>query len=52
MILQLFLRVKMDKLINVKPRNDLRMGQSIKLAFDMEKCHLFDVETEKCLTSK
>ena len=36
----------------VKPRNDLRMGQSIKLAFDMDKCHLFDVETEKCLTSK
>ena len=36
----------------VKPRNDLRMGQMVKLAFDMSKCHLFDVETEKCLTSK
>ena len=36
----------------VKPRNDLRMGQPVRLAFDMEKCHLFDVETEKCLTSK
>ena len=36
----------------VQPRNDLRMGQMVKLAFDMSKCHLFDVETEKCLTSK
>ena len=36
----------------VKPRNDLRMGQMVKLAFDMSKCHLFDAETEKCLTSK
>ena len=35
----------------VKPRNDLRMSQSIKLAFDMDKCHLFDIETEKCLTA-
>ena len=35
----------------VKPRNDLRMGQSFKLAFDMSKCHLFDAETEKCLTA-
>ena len=34
----------------VKPRNDLKMGQSIKLAFDMEKCHIFNAETEKCLT--
>ena len=36
----------------VKPRNDLRMGQMVKLAFDMSKCHLFDAETEKCLTAK
>ena len=36
----------------VKPRNDLKMGQPIKLAFDMDKCHLFDIETEKCLTAK
>ena len=36
----------------VKPRNDLKMGQAIKLAFDMDKCHLFDVESEKCLTKK
>ena len=36
----------------VKPRNDLRMGQNVKLAFDMSKCHLFDAETEKCLTSR
>ena len=34
----------------VKPRNDLKMGQSIKLAFDMKQCHLFNIETEKCLT--
>ena len=36
----------------VKPRNDIRMGQMVKLAFDMSKCHLFDAETEKCLTAK
>ena len=36
----------------VKPRNDLRMGQAVKLAFDMDQCHLFDAETEKCLTSR
>ena len=36
----------------VKPRNDLRMGQMVKLAFDMSKCHLFDAETEKCLTAR
>ena len=35
----------------VKPRNDLRMGQAVKLAFDMDQCHLFDAETEKCLTA-
>ena len=35
----------------VQPRNDLRMGQMVKLGFDMSKCHLFDAETEKCLTS-
>ena len=34
----------------VKPRNDLKMGQSIKLAFDMSKCHLFNIETEECIT--
>ena len=35
----------------VEPRSDLRMGQPIKLAMDMSKCHFFDVETEKCLTA-
>ena len=31
----------------VPPRNDLRMGENVKLAFDMTKCHFFDIETEK-----
>ena len=35
---------------SVEPRSDLRIGSQIQLAFDMSKCHLFDVETEKCLT--
>ena len=34
----------------VPPRNDLKMGEGVTLAFDMSKCHLFDIETEKCLT--
>ncbi|MGN1296017.1 MAG: hypothetical protein ACI4U5_06370, partial [Bacilli bacterium] len=25
---------------------DIRMGDEIKLAFNMNKCHFFDVETE------
>ena len=36
----------------VPPRNDLKMGEPVTLAFDMDKCHLFDVESEKCLTKK
>ena len=35
----------------VPPRNDLRMGDNITLAFDLTKSHIFDIETEKCLTA-
>ena len=35
----------------VEPRADLRIGSKLNLAFDMSKCHLFDAETEKCLTA-
>ncbi len=34
----------------VKPRIDLKIDQIIRLAFDMSKCHLFDAETEECIT--
>ena len=37
---------------SVPARDDLKTGSVVKLAFDMSKCHLFDAETEKCLTSK
>ncbi len=33
----------------VPPRIDLKIGSTLKLAFDMSKCHVFDAETEKCL---
>ena len=33
----------------VPPRNDIRIGDKVKLAFDMSKAHVFDAETEKCL---
>ena len=35
----------------VSPRSDLRIGSELKLALDMSRCHIFDAETEKCLTA-
>ena len=35
----------------VSPRNDLRIGSPLQLSMDLSKCHLFDPETEKCLTA-
>ena len=35
----------------VSPRSDLRIGSTLNLAFDMTRCHVFDAETEKCLTA-
>lgn len=34
---------------SVPARDDLTKGSSIKLAFDMEHCHLFDAETEMAI---
>lgn len=31
----------------IDARGDIHMGDTIKLAFNMEKCHFFDVDTEK-----
>ena len=31
---------------SVPARDDLKVGSKVKLAFDMEHCHVFDVETE------
>ncbi len=36
----------------VQPRTDLKMGMPIQLALNLTKCHLFDVETEKCITAE
>ena len=36
----------------VDPRIDLKIGDRVKLALDLEKCHIFDAESEVCLTSK
>ena len=35
----------------VSPRSDLRIGSTSNLAFDMTRCHVFDAESEKCLTA-
>ena len=35
----------------VETRADLRIGSSFQLSMDLSKCHLFDPETEKCLTA-
>jgi multiple sugar transport system ATP-binding protein len=35
----------------VQPRADLRIGSPLQLSMDLSKCHLFDPETEKCLTA-
>jgi len=34
----------------VKARTDLLLGSELRLAFDLSKCHVFDIETEKCIT--
>lgn len=34
----------------VKARSDVNMGGEIELAFDMNKCHFFDIETELRIT--
>ncbi len=37
---------------NVACRADLKIGDPVKLAVDMNKCHFFDVETQVCVTLK
>ena len=34
----------------VSARADIKIGDELKLAIDMEKCHFFDPETELCVT--
>ena len=34
----------------ITARADIQIGDKLKLAFDMEKCHFFDPETELCVT--
>ncbi len=35
---------------SVNARSDLKIGSKVRLAFDMNKCHLFNAETEECIT--
>ncbi len=37
---------------SVQGRGGIKIGDKIQLAFDMNKSHFFDMETEKCITSK
>ena len=34
----------------VSARADIKIGDELKLAIDMEKCHFFDAETQLCVT--
>ena len=34
----------------VKPRTDLKLNDELRLAMDLNKCHVFDVETKMCIT--
>lgn len=34
----------------VKPRTDLRLNDELKLAMDLNKCHVFDVDSKMCIT--
>ena len=33
----------------VDPRTNFQIGETVQVAFNMDKCHLFDPETEKAI---
>jgi multiple sugar transport system ATP-binding protein len=46
----LYLVAGQDNIVaRVDPRSDVRMGDKIQIAFNMDKIHLFDPETEKAI---
>lgn len=48
--INLYLLTGQDSIVaRVDPRTDFRMGDNVQIAFDMDKIHLFDPETEKAI---
>jgi multiple sugar transport system ATP-binding protein len=48
--INLYLLTGQDSIVaRVDPRTDFRMGDKVQIAFDMDKIHLFDPETEKAI---
>ncbi len=48
--INLYLLAGQDNIVaRVDPRTDFRMGDKVQVAFDMDKIHLFDPETEKAI---
>ena len=35
----------------ISAREDIKIGDKIKLGIDMDKCHFFDVESKLCITN-
>jgi multiple sugar transport system ATP-binding protein len=48
--INLYLLAGQDNIVaRVDPRTDFRMGDKVQVAFDMDKIHLFDPDTEKAI---
>ncbi|MGD0878794.1 MAG: sn-glycerol-3-phosphate ABC transporter ATP-binding protein UgpC [Anaerolineales bacterium] len=48
--INLYLLTGQDNIVaRVDPRTDFRMGDKVQVAFDMDKIHLFDPDTEKAI---
>jgi multiple sugar transport system ATP-binding protein len=48
--INLYLLAGQDSIVaRVDPRTDFRMGDKVQVAFNMDKAHLFDPETEKAI---
>jgi multiple sugar transport system ATP-binding protein len=46
----LYLLAGQDSIVaRVDPRTDFRMGDKVQVAFNMDKIHLFDPDTEKAI---
>jgi len=48
--INLYLLAGQDSIVaRVDPRTDFRMGDKVQVAFNMDKAHLFDTDTEKAI---
>jgi multiple sugar transport system ATP-binding protein len=46
----LYLLAGSDNIVaRVDPRTDFRIGDKVQVCFNLDKCHLFDPETEKAI---